>query len=221
MFGQAINLFNAPTPTTLHTKWIREHPQSPFVRYLTVGNGEVLILNSPAAFKELLQTHCYSFQKPGKWRHMTKPFAGKGILALEFDEHRAHRKMLNGAFTPENIRGLGPVIERKAMELGLFMGRTTIRDGNGEYGAIDCTNTFGKTMMDVICVALFGTDPTNIRSPSSAGVMAGGKEYGFHDAYDTIFGMDTLGRLLMLADSFFLLRWVPCEANRKFKFAMS
>ncbi|KAK8112458.1 cytochrome P450 3A5 [Apiospora sp. TS-2023a] len=216
MFGQAINLFNAPTPTSLHTKWIREHPGLPFVRYLTVGNGEVLIVNSPAAFKGLLQTHCYSFRKPDQWRHMTKPFAGKGILALEFDEHQAHRRMLNAAFTPENIRRLGSVVQRKATELCLFMDHTA-ETGIGKHGVIDCTNTFGKAMMDVICVALFGT----IRSPLSGGIMVAGQEYGFHDAYDAIFGSDSMEKLLMLADSFVPLRWVPCEANRKFKFATS
>ncbi|KAK7934578.1 cytochrome P450 [Apiospora marii] len=103
------------------------------------------------------------------------PIAGKGILALEFDEHRAHLKMLNAAFTPENIRRLGPVVHRKAAELGLYMDGA-IGAGDDEFGVLDCTETFRKAMMGVICVAIFGTDPANIRSPSSGGAMAAGKE---------------------------------------------
>ncbi|KAK6836942.1 cytochrome P450 3A5 [Apiospora arundinis] len=212
-FGQAINLFRAPTPTSLYTEWSREHPDSPLLRYLGVGGGEVLVLNSPEAFRDVLQTHCYAFAKPDRLRHMTRPFAGKGLGMLEFDEHKAHRRMMNAAFTPENV------IDAVAA------------DGGGGGGVIDCTETFNKATMDVICVALFGIDPDNIGRdnngtssgiPKPGGGGAGandekGQRYSFRGAYNTIFAMNAVESALMLADSFVPLRWLPCEANRKFK----
>ncbi|KAK8859070.1 cytochrome P450 [Apiospora arundinis] len=229
-FGQAINLFRAPTPTSLYTEWSREHPDAPLLRYLGVGGGEVLVLNSPEAFRDVLQTHCYAFTKPDRLRHMTRPFAGKGLGMLEFDEHKAHRRMMNAAFTPENVRWLEPVFQQKACELGDLIGQV-IDDfaadggGGGGGGVIDCTETFNKATMDVICVALFGIDPDNIgrdNSNSSIPKPGGGSanekgQYSFRDAYNTIFAMNAVESALMLADSFVPLRWLPCEANRKFK----
>ncbi|KAK7993250.1 hypothetical protein PG989_006631 [Apiospora arundinis] len=235
-FGQAINLFRAPTPTSLYTEWSREHPDAPLLRYLGVGGGEVLVLNSPEAFRDVLQTHCYAFAKPDRLRHMTRPFAGKGLGMLEFDEHKAHRRMMTAAFTPENVRRLEPVFQQKACELGDLIGQV-IDDvaagggGGGGGGVIDCTETFNKATMDVICVALFGVDPDNIgrdnNGTNSSTTKPGGggagandekaRRYSFRDAYNTIFAMNAVESALMLADSFVPLRWLPCEANRKFK----
>ena len=41
----------------------------------------------------------------------------------------------------------------------------------------------------------------------------------FHEAYDGIFGQDTLGKILMFANAFVPVRWLPLEANRKYLFA--
>ncbi|KAK7995629.1 cytochrome P450 [Apiospora arundinis] len=236
-FGQAINLFRAPTPTSLYTEWSREHPDAPLLRYLGVGGGEVLVLNSPEAFRDVLQTHCYAFAKPDRLRHMTRPFAGKGLGMLEFDEHKAHRRMMNAAFTPENVRRLEPVFQQKACELGDLIGQViddfAADGGGGGGGVIDCTETFNKATMDVICVALFGVDPDNIgrdnngnnsssiQKPGGGGAGANSEKeqqrYSFRGAYNTIFAMNAVESALMLADSFVPLRWLPCEANRKFK----
>lgn len=52
---------------------------------------------------------------------MVEPFAGNGIIMLEGDEHRAHRKMLNAAFTPANLRRLGTVFREKRWVINLMM----------------------------------------------------------------------------------------------------
>ncbi|KAK8096571.1 cytochrome P450 3A5 [Apiospora kogelbergensis] len=224
-FGQAIKLFKAPTPTSLYTEWSKQHPESPLIRYLTVGGGEVVVVNSPDAFKDIMQTQCYSFKKPDRLRHMVKEFTGKGIGMLEFDEHKAHRKMLNAAFTPENVRRLEPIFQQKASEFGSLLDRAIDvaiagGDGNGvASGIIDCTETFNKATMDVICMALFGINSDNIGGDENivSPCVTGKKQYSFRDAYQAIFAMSTIESVLMLADSFVPLRWLPCEANRKFK----
>jgi cytochrome P450 len=78
---------------------------------------------------------------------MTKSFAGKGLSALDHDEHRVQRKILNNAFTPQNIRRLEPVFQSKAGEVGLLFDRA-IEAGKGGTGVIDCTDTFGKAMSE-------------------------------------------------------------------------
>lgn len=56
-----------------------------------------------------------------RWKRMVEPFAGNGIIMLEGDEHRAHRKMLNAAFTPANLRRLGTVFREKRWVINLMM----------------------------------------------------------------------------------------------------
>lgn len=153
---------------------------------------------------------------------MVKDVAGKGILVLEGDEHRIHRKMLNGAFTPANMRRLGPVFRTKAREVSFLFDRAVQagRPNGGGGGVIDCTETFTKATMDIIFTAIFGIDPGLVDSTSFGGGQRD-KEYTFHEAYDNIFGQDTVGNILMFASGFVPTRWIPCEANRKFLFATS
>jgi hypothetical protein len=65
---------------------MKEWPEAPFIRYLTVGNKEILVCNSLAASREVLQTKCYSFKKPDIWRKISASILGKGLSTLEHDE---------------------------------------------------------------------------------------------------------------------------------------
>ena len=59
---------------------MREHPDVPLIRFLTFGNGEVVVCNSPDSFKEVLQTKCYSFRKSDFFRRLTKEIVGHGLV---------------------------------------------------------------------------------------------------------------------------------------------
>lgn len=149
---------------------------------------------------------------------MTKEFGGKGVVRLDFEEHRVHRKMLNGAFSPANIRRLGPVFKAKATEISSLFDRAILAGEDGRTGVIDSTDTFSKAMMDIIGITLFGVDLANLNNTmfdSKLGAK-GGHEYTFHEAYNNIFGQDMTGKLIMFAHGFFPMRWIPCAANREF-----
>lgn len=152
---------------------------------------------------------------------MVQDVTGKGILMLESDEHRVHRRMLNGAFTPKDIRRLSHVFMTKASEIGTLFDRAIEAGTDGNTGVIDCTQTFNTGTMDIIFSAIFGVDPGYINSTTFCASKKGHHDYTFHEAYENIFGPDTVGRLLILASGFFPTRWIPCEANRKFVFAAS
>ncbi|KUI56064.1 Cytochrome P450 4e2 [Cytospora mali] len=186
-FGQFLELLCAEAPTALHQKWMKEHPDALLIRYLTFANAEVVVLNSANAYKEVLQTHCYSFIKPDAWRRMTRKITGKGILILEFDEHRTHRKMLKGAFTSNNIRRLR---------------------SDGRTGIINPADTFTKAATDIIFLATFGIDPGHVNSTTFSGKVEDGHEYTFHEVYWNIFEQETLGELLMFFD-----RFIPVQSS--------
>lgn len=151
---------------------------------------------------------------------------GKGVLSLEDDEHRQHRKMLTGAFSTSNVRKLEPVFQSKTKELGDVLD-LTISQSNGGYGIIDCTDVFSKATLDVIGVTVLGVELANLKSvnvgnqPRSQTKQLSATEYTFHDAYEIIFAQSFIGKILFFANAFIPTRWLPLEANREFAFATS
>lgn len=73
---------------------MRDYPDVAFIRYLSLFNKEILMVNSPAAHKEVLQTQCYSFVKPQFYERVVGEIAGHGILFTEGEEHKKQRRLL-------------------------------------------------------------------------------------------------------------------------------
>ena len=132
--------------------------------------------------------------------------------------------MVNPVFSINNIRRLEPVFQKKAKEVTCLFDRA-LGAASGETATIDCTATFTKATLDVMGVALFGVDLSGLSSTEfdggvdekSGGESADGRrQMTFHEAYDNIFGQDSLGMILMFANAFVPVRWLPLEANRKY-----
>ncbi|RYP92498.1 hypothetical protein DL770_001364 [Monosporascus sp. CRB-9-2] len=168
-FGQAINIYRADTPTTLYIKWMKEFPDAPLIRYLTVANSEVLVCNSLNSHKELLQTKCYSFHKPNWVVRTVEDLTDRGVLSMEGEEHHAARRMLAGPFSVSNIRKLEPIFWANAKEAGLVFDRAIAANDNGLDQADITSNTSGG----------YGNDP------GEKNRMTGGKteDYTIHRAY--------------------------------------
>jgi cytochrome P450 len=95
LLGQVFNQAKA-LPSEIEKSWMRANPDIPFIRYLSFLNTEFLMVNNLRAHKEVLQTHCYSFIKPGYYERVVAEIAGRGILFMEGEEHRKQRKLLVG-----------------------------------------------------------------------------------------------------------------------------
>ncbi len=57
-------------------------------------------MNTLEAYKEVLQTHCYSFKKPDLLYRFVGDIVGRGLLFSEGAEHKRQRRILQGVFTP-------------------------------------------------------------------------------------------------------------------------
>ncbi|KAI2615518.1 cytochrome P450 [Hypoxylon sp. NC1633] len=225
--NQALNLLRAETPTTLYVKWMREHPEAPFIRYLTWANTEVLVPNSLNAHREVLQFQCYSLSKSNWFLRIVKEVAGHGLILMEGDEHRAHRKMLGGSFSLKNIRKLEPIFQGKARDLCRYFDER-IRENNGTTGVIDCTTTFSKAILDIMGSAILGVsldyvkpDDTGAEKSVQAQKNDFNKGFTFYEAYEVFFSPNTVGKILLFANGFLPTRWLPLQANREFLSAMN
>ncbi|KAK9422289.1 putative Cytochrome P450 monooxygenase [Seiridium unicorne] len=228
LLGQTVNILRAETPTSLYIEWMRKWPDAPFIRYLGVGNREFLLPNSLEAYKEVLQTQCYSFRKPDWFTRMTREVIGKGLLSQEGEEHRANRRMLNVPFSAANTKKLEPLFKEKARGIGsVFDEAISAGDDAGKTGVIDCTEIFSKATLDIMGVAVLGQELSHLstvqyRAKASDGAPTSihHDNYSFYQAYHIFFSPGPVGKLLTFFNGFFPMRWLPLQANREFKFAM-
>lgn len=139
---------NHELPSGLYIEWMRQNPDSHFIRYLGFMNQEVLVANSLATTKNILQTNCYSFEKPRWFLRLAKEIAGHGILFMEGNEHRAHRRMLTNPFALKSIRKLEPVFKEKAKDICVFLDQEIAKNG-GATCEIEALDLFMRAILDI------------------------------------------------------------------------
>ena len=201
---------------------MRQHPEAPFIRYLTWANTEVLVPNDIGAHREVLHAQCYSFSKSKWFLRIVKEVAGHGLILMEGDEHRAHRKMLNGPFSLKNIRRLETIFQSKARDICTFFDQCIAQD-DGRTGAMDCTTTFSKAILDIMGSAILGINLDYVKPGDGAPnaslkgrVDTLGGKWNFHDAYEVFFSPGVVGKMLLVVNCVVPVRWLPLEANREF-----
>ena len=118
LFGQSIKLFttnNGPNATLL--QWSKKWSKEPFVKYLSIGNSEVLLINSLQAHKEVMATKVYTLVKPSFFKRLVGEITGVGLLFADGEEHKKQRRLLANPFSAPNIKKLLPVFKEKADDL--------------------------------------------------------------------------------------------------------
>lgn len=122
LFGQSIKLFttnNGPNATLL--EWSKKWSKEPFVKYMSIGNSEVLLVNNLQAHKEVMSTKVYSLIKPSFFRRLVGEITGVGLLFADGEEHKKQRRLMANPFSAPNIKKLLPVFKEKADDLvGIF-----------------------------------------------------------------------------------------------------
>ncbi|OTA07995.1 Cytochrome P450 CYP2 subfamily [Trichoderma parareesei] len=188
LVGQAIRLLKTAGPNDLYLDWVRKWPDAPFIRYLSFGNSEVLLVNSLEAAREVLQTHGSSFVKPAFFEKLVGEMMGTGVL-----------------FSPK-VRRMLPLFKEKARELSASLDEAIAGDSKG---VVEIEALFSRTAFKVISTALLSRDITDFRSAASP--------LSFEECYKGILTPPTLlGKLITFVNPFVPLRWLPIEANLAF-----
>lgn len=131
--------------------------------------------------------------------------------------------MLTSSFSINSIRRLEPVFLSKAREVCSLVARAIASSPDGRVATIDCTETFSKATLNIIGVTSLGIELDYLNSNATANKFSPDiktlSDYSFHQAYNTIFGPDLVGKILMFGSMFFPTRWIPLRANRDYKVA--
>ncbi|EEY16288.1 cytochrome P450 3A1 [Verticillium alfalfae VaMs.102] len=201
--GQMAKQLLTPGPVDVFLDWMRRWPDEPLIRYLSIGNSETIMINSPAVLKEMQQTKSYSFCKPKIAARMFSPITGHGILFAEGEIHKRQRNQLSRPFSLSNVKRLLPVLQGKAKELSAALGRDM---GPDAAKTVTVEPFFQKAALDVLAIASIGYDLGSLSTASAC----------FHAVYDRIIHQPRLGHVLTFLDGHVPLRaWLPLPLNRR------
>ncbi|KAF2247316.1 cytochrome P450 [Trematosphaeria pertusa] len=203
LIGQTLNQFRANGPYELYLSWSRKWPAAPFIRYISFGNTETLLVNSLRAHQEVLSTKCYSFVKPPFFARIVGEVTGMGLVFAEGEEHRIQRKLLNGIFSTSNVKKLLPVVQLHGRCLTKTIDQ---RIGCDVSAVVEVVSLFSKATLDIIGLITLGKELDSLNAKPS-----------FHECYDLIFNQSPLSSGLTAVNTYIPLRsWLPLEANRSF-----
>ncbi|KAI1856084.1 uncharacterized protein JN550_013906 [Neoarthrinium moseri] len=185
----------------------------------------MLLVNTIEAHRQVLQTCCYDFQKPGFFARLVGEIAGAGLLFAEADDHKRQRRFVQNVFTPPNLRKLFPVFQCKAKELTTYL--SSFLERSGEHEIEVCANefislwfprlvwsrqvqsVFTKATLDIIGVTTLGVELENLRTPDV--------KLDFLSCYNRMMEQSKWSALISFINvQVPIRRWVPLEANRGF-----
>ncbi|KAI8964912.1 cytochrome P450 [Daldinia sp. FL1419] len=205
VLGQEVKKFRADGPASVQLQWMRKWPDAPFIRYVSFAGKEVLLVNSLAAHKAILQTHVYDFVKPPFFARLVGEITGVGLLFSEGEAHKRERRLLAGPFSVPSMRKLLPVFQTKAKALSKNFEQIL---GENAYATLKAIETFSESTMDTIGVTVLGIELDTLSSMYPL---------GFQELYDRVLHQGPLGQLIWVVNAFLPVRSiVPLEANRKF-----
>jgi cytochrome P450 len=188
---------------------MKTDPSAPLLRYLHLANSEWVLVNSVQACREMLQTKCYQFQKPGYFRRIVGEIAGVGLVNAEGEVHRRQRRLLNGPLGITNVKKIVPVFNDKAAEL---VGRISAHVEESPGVSIEALEVLSKTTLDVIGLASLGVELHSLSTEGST----------LNELYTTVFDQSPVGQLISVINMFIPVRkWLPLKANRDFLHAAS
>ncbi|KAJ8106899.1 hypothetical protein OPT61_g9238 [Boeremia exigua] len=160
LVGHGLILFQRP-PGQAHLNMIKATPNNGIVRAIGFFHTERLIVASPAAVADVLVNKSYDFEKPTWLRDTLRRFLGNGLVILEGDVHRHHRKQIMPAFHFRQIKELYPVFWAKSTEFCNVL-RAALADEASKVVEIGHYST--QVTLDIIGLAGLGRDIASLRS---------------------------------------------------------
>ena len=158
----------------LFEEWINTVPNEGLIRYFGILNSERILITSSKGIRDVLQTNAYCYEKQYAHRTTLERMLGKGIVTVEGDCHKFHRKQMSRAFTYRRVKQQYGILWSKTVEL-LDVLTTNTRENTGRQNlpgltyhrpyVTDISDWVSRTAMDVIGKASYGIDFGAISHP--------------------------------------------------------
>ncbi|PKY16233.1 cytochrome P450 [Rhizophagus irregularis] len=190
-----------------HVKWMQQYGN--IVKFYGIFNRPDVFVSDTKIIQDITLNHVYDFVKPHDMSADFAKIVGRGLVLAEGEEHKRQRKMMNPAFTHNNIKEMVPTFIRVVSTL-----KELIEDKIKEDSNINLTPYISKTTLDVIGSVGFNYEFNSLTSSNDLA-----------DAYASLFNNKTnpvLRIFVSILSSYIpLVRKIPIDENRKFNNACS
>ncbi|OJD17118.1 hypothetical protein AJ78_02762 [Emergomyces pasteurianus Ep9510] len=208
LVGQTYNQITASSPNSIALTWMKKYPDADLIRCFAPGSHELVLVNSPRAFREVTFTHAYAFAKPKFLKRLVGDMIGGGLFFAEGDVHRKQKKLLAGPFLNSNVKHLLPVFNLKADELSSSLG---VEIESSETGIVEVSSLISKSTLDIIGQTILGLELGGHSFASELG-----------QCYHTIFSSTMMSRIMLLLNAWIpIRRLLPIRTNREYTNANS
>ncbi|KAL3437292.1 cytochrome P450 [Aspergillus tetrazonus] len=146
--------------------WTKSVPNNGLLRYYIVGNIEQVLVTTPKALSELLVQNAYDYQKPESMRISLARIAGEhGILLVEGQEHKRHRKNLMPAFSYRHIKDLYPTFWAKSVEMVKYIEKSLQDRRDTGDNTVTVRPWASRATLDIIGLAGMDRDFGSLADP--------------------------------------------------------
>lgn len=175
-------------------RWMNTVPNNGMIRYLGLFNRERILLTSPKALAEVLNTKNYDFQRPQFLLSGIGKILGVGLLLSEGEDHKSQRKGFTPAFAFRHIKQLYPIFWTKSREMVKAIEETELKNENVE---VEVGGWASRAALDIIGVGGMGQDFNSIADPDTE----------LNQNYRKVFSPNRQAQILGLM-SFFIPQWI-------------
>ncbi|PKY41588.1 cytochrome P450 [Rhizophagus irregularis] len=186
-------------------KWIQKYGS--IVKYHGLFNQPTIVIADTKLIQEITLNHVYDYIKPPKMLADAIAIAGRGLVFAEGEDHKRQRKMMNPAFTHNNVKEMVPTFIRVAFTLkNLIEDKVNLGESN-----INLTPYISKATLDVIGIVGFNYEFNSLTSPNELA-----------KAYDSVTNVPQPAlrfAISLLSNYVPYIRNIPIDMNRKFKSA--
>ncbi|THU97198.1 cytochrome P450 [Dendrothele bispora CBS 962.96] len=153
--GYEYDLFNQKSAGDKEYKWYQEYGTA--FRINGPYGEEVLMTADPKALQYILQTSGYRFSRPIEFQRRISRLFDKGVLWAEGDVHQRHRKVLNPAFSAQQLRQFLAIFQESVSHLARKW-KEEIAQGGSNEKQINIPFWLGRMTLDVIGKTSFDFD---------------------------------------------------------------
>ncbi|KZT52148.1 cytochrome P450 [Calocera cornea HHB12733] len=145
-----------------HDQWVLKYGKT--MRVYGFGEFDPRILTlDPLAMSHVLN-HPTTYPKPWQSRRIISELIGNGLFSAEGPSHRRQRKVLNPAFSNQNLQALAPIFSAKALQLrDIWNGML----GQADEVSVNVSRWISRATFDVIGLAGFNYEFDALKAESN------------------------------------------------------
>lgn len=195
LMGQWFTITKQPSGVPMR-HWLNTVPNDGLIRYLGLFNRERLLVTSPKALAEILNTRNYEFQRPQFLLRGIMKILGVGLLLAEGEDHKFQRKVLSPAFAFRHVKELYPIFWSKSREMVEKIENAELVE-KAPNVVIEIGGWASRAALDIIGVAGMGQDFNSLADPNT----------DLNQTYRAVFAPNRQAQILGLM-SFFIPGWI-------------